>query len=187
MPQPVHVLGMSGSLRRQSFNTALLHTAEALLPEGMTLEVFDLAPIPLYNGDVEAQGLPEPVVALRERVRAADALLIVTPEYNFSIPGVLKNAIDWASRPPNQPMDGKPLAIMGTGGRMGTSRAQYHLRQVATAVNMLPLNRPEVMIANASERFDAEGRLTDEVARRQIRALLEALAAWTRRLRGEAA
>lgn len=183
---PVRVLGFSGSLRKGSYNTGLLRAAAELVPDGMTLEIFDLAPIPLYNGDVEAAGAPEAVRQFKAAIAAADALLIATPEYNYSIPGVLKNAIDWASRPPqNSPFSGKPLAIMGAGGMMGTSRAQFHLRQVAVFVNLLPLNKPEVTIQRASEKFDKEGNLTDVASRQQIRALLEALAAWTRRLREE--
>jgi len=131
----VHVLGISGSLRKASYNTALLRPASELLPRGMTLEVFDLSSIPLYNDDVRALGFPKPVQEFRSRIAAADALLIATPEYNFSIPGVLKNAIDWASRPPDPPLDGKPLAIMGAStGNFGTVRAQMHLRQVCVDI-----------------------------------------------------
>jgi chromate reductase len=157
-----------------------------MLPESMSLEIFDLSPIPLYNGDVEATGIPEPVQNFKARIAAADALLIATPEYNYSIPGVLKNAIDWASRPPkDSPLNGKPVAIMGaSGGPGGTIRAQMHLRHVFVFTNMLPLNKPEVRVMRAAEKFDAEGRLTDEATRKEVRALLEALAAWTRQLRG---
>ena len=186
MTTPIHVLGFAGSLRRTSYNRALLQATGELLPEGMTLEIFDLAPIPLYNGDVEAQGDPEPVRDFKQRIIAADALLIVTPEFNYSISGVLKNALDWASRPSrNMPTAGKPAAIMGAGGRFGTVRAQVHLRYIALEMQMLLLGKPEVMIQRAREKFDAEGRLTDEATREEIRALLAALAAWTRRLRGE--
>jgi chromate reductase len=186
MTASIHVLGISGSLRRNSWNTALLHAAGQLLPEGMSLEIADLAPIPLYNQDLDGPDAPEPVLAFKERIRAADALLIATPEYNASIPGVLKNAIDWASRPVNRsPLAGKPLAIMGAGGMSGTIRAQIALRQVAVSTDMLTLNKPEVRIIRAAEKFDGHGHLTDEQARQAIRAQLEALAAWTRRLRGE--
>jgi len=187
MTSSLHVLGISGSLRRGSYNTALLRAARELLPAGVTLEVFDLAPIPLYDGDVEAAGFPAPVQAMKARIAAADALLIATPEYNYSFPGVLKNAIDWASRPGREsPLSGKPLALLGAStGAMGTVRAQGHLRQVAAAVNMLPLNRPEVFVARAAEKFDASGNLVDEQTRQALRALLEALATWARSLRGE--
>jgi chromate reductase len=186
MSDTIRVLGISGSLRRNSYNTGLLRAAAELLPEGMTLETFDLAPIPPFNQDIlDTSGPPEPVKQFKARIAAADALLIATPEYNYSIPGVLKNAIDWASRPvQDSPLNGKPLSIMGAGGVMGTSRAQYHLRQVAVFTNMLPLNKPEVMVQRSQEKFDAKGNLTDEPTRQQIRALLEALSAWTRRLRG---
>jgi chromate reductase, NAD(P)H dehydrogenase (quinone) len=180
---PVSVLGFSVSLRKGSFNAAVLRAAVELAPPDMRLETFDLRGIPLYDGDLEAAGLPETVRRFRERIAAADALLIVTPEYNFSMAGVLKNAIDWASRPPDQPFRGKPVAIAGASpGRFGTARAQYHLRQVCVYLDMIPLNKPEVFISEARRKVDGEGRLTDEPSRAAIRTLLEALVAWTRRL-----
>ncbi|MBV9787520.1 MAG: NAD(P)H-dependent oxidoreductase [Chloroflexi bacterium] len=186
MPKAVHVLGFAGSLRKASYNLAVLRAAAELLPDGMSLEIFDLAPLPFYNGDLDVDGGPEPVRHFKQRLAAADALLIATPEYNYSIPAVLKNAIDWASRPPqSSPLNAKPLAIVGAGGRFGTVRAQLHLRQIAVFTNMLPLNKPEVMIPMAWEKFDAEGRLTDDATAQQIRALLEALLAWTLQLRAE--
>lgn len=181
--EQIHVLGMSGSLRKGSYNTALLAAASELLPEGMTLERFDLSSIPLYNDDIRALGYPKPVQEFRDRIASADALLIATPEYNYSIPGILKNAIDWASRPPDPPLNGKPVAIMGAStGNFGTARAQMHLRQVCVYCNMFPVNRPEVLVMRAREKFDAGGRLVDEVARGFLRDLLAALADWTRRL-----
>jgi chromate reductase len=182
MADRLNVLGVAGSLRKGSFNKAALRAAIELAPEGMTIEPFDIAPIPLYDEDVKAKGFPAPVQALREKIRAADALLIVTPEYNYSIPGVLKNAIDWASRPPEQPFEGKPIAIMGaSGGGFGTARAQYHLRQCFVFLNAPIMLRPEVMIATAQNKFDAEGKLTDQATRDAITALLAALPAWARR------
>lgn len=179
----MHVLGVSGSLRKGSYNTALLRAASELLPRGMTLELFDLSSIPLYNDDVRALGFPKPVQEFRDRIAAADALLVATPEYNFSIPGVLKNAIDWASRPPDPPLDGKPVAIMGAStGNFGTVRAQMHLRQVCVFCNMFPVNKPEVLVMRAREKFDASGRLIDETARGFVRDLLTALVDWTERL-----
>ncbi|NJK80296.1 MAG: NAD(P)H-dependent oxidoreductase [Chloroflexaceae bacterium] len=179
----IKVLGISGSLRVGSYNTSLLRAAADLLPEGMTLELFDLAAIPLYNADTEAQGFPPTVRELRERIAAADALLIATPEYNYSIPGVLKNAIDWASRPPHpSPLDSKPTAIVGAGGRVGTARAQLHLRQILMHTNTLLLGRPELFVQRASEQFDAAGNLTNETTREALQAVLEGLAGWTRRL-----
>src|SRR6476661_6484015 len=138
------VLGISGSLRKASYNTAALRTAQALAPAGMTIETFDLSPLPLYNEDVKAVGFPPVVQELRARIKAADALLFACPEYNYSMSGVLKNAIDWASRPPDQPFDDKPVAILGANpSALGTGRAQYHLRQMLIFLNALPVNRPE--------------------------------------------
>lgn len=183
MTDSVHVLGFAGSLRQGSFNRGLLRAAASVLPDGMTLEIFDLAPIPLYNADVEAAGTPPPVQQFKERINAADALLIATPEYNQSIPGVLKNAIDWASRPArNSPLKGKPLAVMGAGGMFGTVRAQLHLRQVAAATKMLPLVTPTLMVPKAREKFDADGNLLDDDIRQRIAALLAALLDWARQL-----
>jgi chromate reductase len=180
--EQINVLGLAGSLRQGSYNKAALRAAVELAPAGMTIETFDLAPIPLYNEDVKQQSFPPPVQELREKIRAADALLIVTPEYNYSIPGVLKNAIDWASRPPDQPFEGKPIALMGASpGRFGTARAQYHLRQCFVFLNGLVLNRPEVMISGAAEMFDDRLRLTDEAARGYVGKLLEALGTAVRR------
>ncbi len=183
MTAPVHVLGFSGSLRRGSYNTALLREAASLLPDGMLLKTFDLSPIPLYNQDVEQEGWPAAVETFRARLAAADALLIATPEYNFSIPGVLKNALDWASRPPDSPLNNKPLAMMGTGGRYGTLRAQMHLRDIVLHNNMHPLNGSSVMIARAWQVFNEEGQLTDDAARQSIRNMLQALLAWTHHMR----
>ena len=185
MTTPVHALAIAGSLRAHSYNRAVLRAAAELAPAGLTLEPCDLRPIPLYDGDVEAIGWPEAVVALRQRIAAADALLIATPEYNHSVPGVLKNAIDWVSRPPAQPLAGKPVAILGaTTGAFGTVRAQAHLRQTLVGLGMLPLGKPDVLIASAQERFDGTGRLVDEPTRQMIAGLLEALLHWVRRLRG---
>jgi chromate reductase len=184
MPERIHVLGFAGSLRQGSFNRAALRAAVELAPEGMTIETFDISPIPAYNEDVKQKGFPPPVQEFREKIRTADALLIVTPEYNYSIPGVLKNAIDWASRPPDQAFEGKPIGIMGASpGRLGSARAQYHLRQCFVFLNAYVLNRPEVMIAGASQAFDEQLRLTDETTRRLVGELLVALAEWARRHR----
>jgi chromate reductase len=179
----LNVLGIAGSLRAGSYNRALLRAAQELAPSGMEITAFDLAPIPLYNGDVEAQGDPEPVAALKSAIRQADALLIVTPEYNFGVPGVLKNAIDWASRPPRASvLQGKPAAIMGaTQGMGGTGRAQMQLRQAFVFTQTYALLSPEVLIARAQEKFDAAGRLTDEPTRKFVAKLLEALVPWARR------
>lgn len=177
------VLGISGSLRKSSYNTAALRVAQALAPDDVRIETFDLAPLPLYNEDVKAAGFPPVVQQLRDKIKAADALLFATPEYNYSISGVLKNAIDWASRPPDQPFNEKPVAIMGASpSALGTGRAQYHLRQCCVFLNMHVLNKPEVMIAAAHTKFNDKGELTDEPTRGFIRELLVNLAAWTRRI-----
>ena len=180
-------LGFAGSLRQGSYNRAALRAATELLPGGVEMDVFDLAPIPIYNDDVRARGFrgfPEPVAEFRDRIARADALLIVTPEYNYSTSGVLKNAIDWASRPPDQPFKHKPIAIMGASpGALGSARAQYHLRQMFIFLDAYLLNQPEVMIAQSHQKFDEQGNLKDADTRERIRALLQALMEWTARLR----
>ena len=177
----MHFLGISGSLRRQSLNTAALRACAGLLPPGATMDLADISAIPLYNEEIREQGLPASVQTLREQILRADALVIATPEYNYSMPGVLKNAIDWASRPPSQPFEGKPIALMSASpGGFGGARAQYQLRQVFIYLNGLILNRPEAMISAAHTKFDAQGELTDPTAADQLKALLAALADWTR-------
>ncbi len=180
----MNVLGIAGSLRAASFNWALLRAAQELAPEGMTIWTFDLAPLPLFNADVETQGDPEPVAALKAAIHEADALLIATPEYNYGVPGVLKNAIDWASRPPGKSvLAGKPAAILGASpGMGGTIRAQLGLRQALLFTETHVLLKPEVLIARCQEKFDAEGRLVDEQTREAVRRLLLALQDWSRRL-----
>lgn len=184
MNNKIKILGFAGSLRKGSYNKALLRAALELLPEDASLDIFDLEGIPPYNQDLD-DSMPERVKEFKKKIRAADAILIVTPEYNYSIPGVLKNAIDWASRPPgNNSWDGKPVAIMSASiGMLGGSRAQYHLRQVFVYINMYPVNRPEVIVPFAPDKIDHDGRVTDEKTRRKIRELLESLVAWTRRLK----
>ena len=182
---PFSILGMPGSLRRGSSNRGLLRAAREVAPEGAEIETFDLASIPPYNADVEAEGDPAPVGELKERIVAAHALLIATPEYNTSIPGVLKNAIDWASQPfATTVLRFKPVALMGaSAGRFGTVRAQNELRQVLTALGCYVLPFPQVTISNAHERFDEEGNLTDEAVREQVRMLIDALVSWARRVK----
>jgi chromate reductase len=185
MHTPITILGIAGSLRKASFNRAALRAAQQLVPDGVSLEIFDLDGIPPFNQDDEAHP-PERVALFKQRIRAADAILIVTPEYNYSIPGVLKNAIDWASRPyGDNAWEDKPVALMGASvGAMGTSRAQHHLRQAFVFLNMYPLNRPEVMISNASQRFDEKGNLKDEETESHIQNLLVALVAWAKHHEG---
>lgn len=164
-----------------------MRAAAELAPEGVTLDIFELdGSIPGFNEDHE-QSPPGQIVELKKRIRAADALLFVTPEYNYSVPGVLKNVIDWASRPyGDNAWAGKPAAIMGASiGRIATARAQYHLRQSFVFLDIHAINQPEVMIGEASQRFDSQGNLTDETTKKLIRRLLENLAAWARRLSDE--
>jgi chromate reductase len=177
----IKVLGICGSLRKGSYNMAALRIAIAQKPSNMTIEVADISQIPPYNEDVRQQGFPPPVETLRRQIAAADALLFACPEYNYSMSGVLKNAIDWASRPPDQPIAGKPCAIIGAAaGMAGSARAQYDLRRSCVFLDMHPLNKPEVLIGQAQTKFDADGNLTDEVARGLIRDLMANLAAWAR-------
>jgi chromate reductase len=180
----ISVLGFAGSLRRASWNQGLLRAAQEAAPPGIAIEVFDISDIPLYSEDIRQRGFPAVVQGFRERIRAADALLIATPEYNYSVPGVLKNAIDWASRPPDQPFHDKPIALMGaSAGTFGTTRAQHHLRQSFVYLDGRLLARPEVLIPGAAQKFDADGNLTDAPTRKLIAELIAALAAWTRRLK----
>jgi chromate reductase len=184
LERPVKILGFVGSLRKGSYNKALMRAALELTPEDAALEVFDLEGIPPFNQDLENQP-PQMVKEFKAKIKQADALLIATPEYNYSVPGVLKNAIDWASRPyGDNVFEGKPVAVMSASvGRLGGARAQYHLRQSFVFLNMHPLNRPEVMMPSAKENVDANGNVTDEQTRQLIRQLLEALVQWTNKLK----
>ncbi len=177
------ILGFAGSLRKDSYNKSLLRTALELVPERVELEIFDLEGIPPFNQDSENHPV-EKVKEFKAKIRAADAILIATPEYNYSIPGVLKNAIDCASRPNgDNAFANKPVAIMGASpGMMGTSRAQYHLRQCLVTLSCFALNQPEVMIPFAHEKIGKDGKVTDQKTRELIRKLLENLGAWTERL-----
>ncbi|BAI62975.1 putative NADPH:quinone oxidoreductase [Methanocella paludicola SANAE] len=184
MDKKLKVLGVAGSLRKGSYNKALLRAALEESPEDVELEVFDLEGIPPYNQDLD-NDMPAKVKEFKSKIKAADAILIATPEYNYSVPGVLKNAIDWASRPPgDNSWDDKPVAIMSASiGMLAGARAQYHLRQTFVYINMHPVNRPEIMVPFAADKVDANGRVTDEKTRRKIKELLESLASWTRRLK----
>jgi chromate reductase len=186
MADKLKILGIAGSLRKASYNRAALRAAQQLAPEGAQVEIFELDGIPGFSEDIEREP-PEKVVELKQKIHASDAILFVTPEYNYSIPGVLKNAIDWASRPyGDSAWNDKPVAIMGASvGALGTARAQYHLRQVFVFLNMHAVNQPEVMIGNASQRFDEQGNLTDETTKKLIGQLLENLITWTRQLRAK--
>lgn len=183
MTTSLKVLAISGSLRKASYNTAALRAAQELAPDDMTIELASIADIPFYDADLQAQGFPRSVLDLGEKIRAADAVLFGSPEYNYSIPGVLKNAIDWISRLPNQPFAGKPIGMIGASqSLLGAARAQYHLRQSFVFLDALPVNKPEVFITLAQNKFDEAGKLTDEATRGFIRQHLDALAKWTRRL-----
>jgi chromate reductase len=183
MSTPIRILGIAGSLRRESYNRAALRAATKLVPEDAILETFEIDGIPPFNQD-EEQNPPSKVIELKRRIREADAILFVTPEYNYSVPGVLKNAIDWASRPyGDSAWNGKPAAIMGASpSAIGTARAQYHLRQILVYLNMFPINQPEVMIGHAEERFDQAGNLIDAMTKEFILGLLQNLVEWTRRI-----
>ena len=186
METTVNILGFAGSLRKESYNQSLLRAAFELVPKGAKLESFDLEGIPPFNQDLENQP-PQKVKEFKSKIREADAILIVTPEYNYSIPGVLKNAIDWASRPyGDNAFNGKPVAVMGASvGMLGTGRAQYDLRRSFVFLNMYPINQPEVMVPFAHEKIDKGGKVTDPKTREKIKELLVSLMAWTRRLQGE--
>lgn len=183
MNKPIRILGIAGSLRQASYNRSVLRAATELVPDGATLNIFELDGIPGFNQD-DDQNPPAKVAEFKRLIREADAILFVTPEYNYSIPGVLKNAIDWASRPyGDNAFDGKPAAIMGASvSSIATARAQYHLRQMMVFLNMFPVNQPEVMIGNCGDKFDEQGNLTDETTKKHIRQQLESLVAWTRRI-----
>lgn len=182
----MNVVGISGSLRSGSYNTAALRACAQLTPPGMSIEIAEIGALPIYNGDFDGEKTPQVVREFKEKIRVADAVLIVSPEYNYSIPGGLKNAIDWASRSATGPnvFAQKPVAIMGASpGMLGTARMQYHLRQVFVFLDSWVLNKPEVMISKAHEKFDAQGLLTDEGTRKVMKAQLEALAALVERLK----
>jgi len=172
----IKILGIVGSLRKDSYNAFALKVAQTLVPEGVVLELIELHGIPIYNQDDEMDP-PPAVQAFKQRILAADAILFATPEYNYSLPGGLKNAIDWASRPYGESAwRGKPAAVMGASiGNLGTARAQYHLRQILVTLDMPTVNQPEVMISNAAQRFDEKGDLTDESTRKVIQKLLRSL------------
>jgi chromate reductase len=185
MSDPIRILGLSGSLRRASLNTALLRAAGELLPADAALEIHPLRDLPFFNEDVEAEGIPAPVQALKVKIEAADALLLAVPEYNYSIAPALKNALDWASRPYGASvLVGKPTAILGASAGMGTVRAQLHLRDVAITTGLHVLNQPEIFVGRADEKFDAELRLADEPTRAILARMLQRLVHWTRAIQG---
>jgi chromate reductase len=183
MGNNIKIFGFAGSLRKQSYNKAILRVAANLNLQDITVETFDLEGIPPFNQDLENQP-PDRVKEFKSKIKAADAILIATPEYNYSIPGVLKNALDWASRPHGEnALEGKPVGIVGASIRMmGSSRAQYHLRQCFVWLNMHPLNKPEVMVSTAQDKVDQEGNITDAKTKEKIAEMVTALANWSRKL-----
>lgn len=182
MEKPISIVAMSGSLRKGSYNTALLKTAVGLVPEGAWIDVIEIRDLPLFDADLETD-MPKVVIDFKAKIKNADGILFVTPEYNYSIPGGLKNAIDWASRPyGDNSFDGKPVAIMSASpGMLGGSRAQYHLRQIFVFLNMHALNQPEVMVPFADTKFDEHGVLTDQTTIDHIKPFLEAFVEWIKR------
>ena len=184
MEKQLSILGFAGSLRKGSYNKAVLRAAAELVPNEASLEIFDLEGIPPFNQDFEKTP-PDIVKRFKSKIRATDAILIATPEHNYSVPGVLKNAIDWASRPyGDNSFEGKPVAIMSAStGMLGGARAQYHLRQMFVFLDMHPVNHPEVMVNFAAQKIDEQGKVIDEETRKRIRQLLESLVAWTKKLK----
>ena len=184
-PSPIKLLGISGSLRKLSYNSGALQAIEALLPQDMTFEIANIAAIPFYNTDVEQGGLPDEVTKFRTAVAAADALIFAVPEYNFSLPGVLKNALEWLSRPPAPPANAKPSAVFGASiSPLGTARGQFHFRHVAVSLNLVMVNTPHVDITSAKSKFDAQSRLTDQASLDALRQLLGELKTLAIRSRG---
>ena len=180
----VKILGIPGSLRKGSYNRALIRVAQKMVPEGASMDIFDITGIPPFSEDDE-KSPPQKVTDFKAAIRRADAIVFATPEYNYSIPGVLKNAIDWASRPyGDSAWIGKSAAVIGASiGRFGSARAQYHLRQVCVYLDVDVINQPEVMVGNASDMFDAQGNLAHESSRESLGELLKALVARTRLIR----
>ncbi|MFN8606480.1 MAG: NADPH-dependent FMN reductase [Vulcanimicrobiota bacterium] len=177
------IVALVGSLRKGSLNRALFHAAVGQAPQGMSVDLLEIDDVPLYNGDVQAQGFPEVVTRLGQALRQADGILLVSPEYNYSLPGVLKNAIDWLSRLPEQPFAGKPVALMGASmGNLGTARAQYHLRQILVFLDPLVMNKPEIMVPAAHTKFDAELQLTDNSTREHLAKFMAAFQAFINRV-----
>ena len=180
---PISILGICGSLRKASYNMAALRAAISVKPAGVSVTIADISQFPLYNEDVRQQGFPAPVETLRRQIKEADALIFACPEYNYAISAPLKNAIDWASRPPDQPFAGKPCAIIGAAaGMAGSARAQHNLRAACVFLDMHPINKPEVLIGQAQTKFDADGNFTDEAGRKFLADMMVALAAWTRQI-----
>lgn len=176
----IHIIGIAGSLRQASFNRALLRAARDLAPQEVIIDIFDLAGVPLYNGDIEAEGDPAEVAALKRAIAGADGVLFATPEYNHGVPGVMKNAVDWASRPPGKAVLGqKPVGIIGASpGITGSARGQSQLRQAFEFTNSYCMPQPELLVFKAHEKFDPGGRLLDEATAQYLAGFMAAFANW---------
>jgi len=184
MATPLNILGFAGSLRAASWNRKILHVCTTLAPQGLTIEPFTLNDIPLFNQDVEDTGVPQSVEDFKQRIVAADGILICTPEYNWSVPGVLKNAIDWATRGGTNSWSGKPLAICGaTPGMGGTMRCQLQLKPILLGLNVQVMAKPDVFISQVDKKFDESGELIDEAVKKSLTSFLAALQVWTARFK----
>jgi len=182
------ILAISGSLRKKSFNTAALRAAQELAPAGVSIEIADISDFPMYNDDIRENAYPDNVMRLRKQIAAADAVLFATPEYNYAVAAPLKNAFDWVSRPPEQPLNGKAVAILSASmGPLGGVRAQYSLRHMFVSTNSFCVNTPQVVIGSAQTKFDENGKFTDQMGRDLLKQLIEALVALSKRLNGKAA
>ncbi|MBM3607382.1 MAG: NAD(P)H-dependent oxidoreductase [Alphaproteobacteria bacterium] len=181
------IIALSGSLRKKSFNTAALRAAQEVAPQGVTIEIAELGDLPLYNDDIRENAYPESVMRLRRQIAEADAVLFATPEYNYAVAAPLKNAFDWCSRPPEQPLNNKAVAILSASmGPLGGVRAQYNLRHMFVSTNSFCVNTPQVVIGSAQTKFDENGKFTDQVGRDLLKQLIEALVALSRRLNPKA-
>ena len=182
----LRILGISGSARKGSYNFSLLMEAKASMPEGVEMQIFDTSSLPLYNQDLD-HSLPAQVKEFKREIASADSVLFATPEHNYTVPALLKNAIEWGSRPEDDnSWDGKPAAIMSAStSARGGARAQLDLRKIMVDINMYPMNRPQLIVAMAEEKFDSSSKLTDEKVRQRVRELVLALVAWTRKMRPE--
>lgn len=182
MEKKINIVGISGSLRKGSFNTMLLNAAVGMAPEEAHIDIVEIRDLPLFDGDLEAT-MPQVVLDFKAKIKAADGILFVSPEYNYSIPGGLKNALDWASRPyGDNSFDGKPAAIMSASpGMLGGARMQYHLRQTFVFLNVHAFNRPEIMVPFANTKFDESGALIDQPTIEHLKPFLASFVEWTKR------
>lgn len=184
MMSKIKIIAFAGSLRKDSLNKKLLNAVVELKPDNLEIEIIDISDIPLYNGDLEDIGIPETVTKFKNKIKNADGILISTPEYNHAIPGVLKNALDWASRPPFNPFSGKAVGIMGaTVGLSGTISAQENLRHIGVLLNMHIINTPGVLVYSATNKFNENGKLTDEKTREVIKKFLSSFSEWVKRFK----